>query len=116
MERLLVINKWDVTGWTVTTAVIKYNGVTTTTYNISINIIHRWDSNIKIKLLLILLYNIITALSLLLCCHCCCCSIYLFIITSTPPFLSVFDLYIICFLFLVVDVVNFIETVVLLQN
>ena len=38
-------------------------------YIISIYIIHRWDSNIKVKLLLILLYNINTVLSLLLCCQ-----------------------------------------------
>ena len=50
----------DITTATTTTT------TTTTTYNMSIYIIHRWDSNMKIELLIILLYNINTVLSLLL--------------------------------------------------
>ena len=67
LKATMTIRAKDATGWTVATAMIEYNGFTTTTYNRSIYIIHRWDGNIKIKLLFLLLYNINTVLSLLLC-------------------------------------------------
>ena len=49
--------RWDAFGWTVTTVIIEYNDVTTTTYTRYYYIINKWNSNIQIKLLLILLYT-----------------------------------------------------------